>query len=305
MRTTPPLIVIPSDSPSIFDSLTTLQKRAIVRPNNPPPGIAGYLFDIPGDEELRLRSLITKHYTEDNTPVQDQIGLEPEEIKLRGVVAELSTGLPASVQIARVQRALPINIGFLPVPSPAQVNGLVASLAAEAGTRLAAIAGALAVAALSSLYAAFNEAQTAAVANAAVDAAKTAFDNTNDPPESVYSYEQGISPQQPGQTDQSNAAAYFYQLWLGRMRFSVETPFGVMNNMAILDAHILQEASSRQRSNFTITFQKIRVSGDPQIAAGQLAGRRALQGATPTQNGVAGQQPVSAAQAVQLFKSFA
>lgn len=305
MVSAPPLYVIPSDSPSIFDALTTLEKRAIVRPNNPAPGIAGYLFDIPGDEELRLRSLITRHYTEANTPIQDQIALEPEEIKLRGIVAELSTGLPAMPSPVRVVRALPLNIPFLPIPSPAQVNGLVASLAAEAGTRLAAITGALAVAALSSLHAAFTEAQTAAVANAAVVAATTVFDNTNDTPESAYGYEQGVSPQQPGQTNQSNAAAYFYQLWLGRMKFSVETPFGVMNNMAILDAHILQEGSSRQRSNFTITFQKIRVAGEATVAPGQLAGRRALQDASPTQNGVAGQQPISAAQAVGLYKSFA
>lgn len=261
---TPTQIIIPSDSPSIYDALSVLDKQAIVRPNNPPPGIAGFLFDIPGDEELRLRTAITQHYLEDNTPVQDMAALQPEEIKLRGLIAELSTGLPSLPAPVPVPNTLPLNPVIIPTPSAGQ-------------------------------------AQAAASAGAAETAAQSAALST----QTAYSYQQSISPQQPNQTRQSNALGYFYQLWKGRMTFSVETPFGIMNNMMITDAHVVQEADSREKSNFTIVFQKIRTVGAAIVQSGQLSGRRALQASPTTQNGVAGQQPVSDAQAAQLYQSFA
>jgi hypothetical protein len=121
----------------------------------------------------------------------------------------------------------------------------------------------------------------------------------------LYEYQQATAPLQPNQTKQSNAAAYLYQLWLGRVQFSVETPFGVMNGMMIQDARCLQEAKSRQISTFTLVFQKIRVVGSAVVQAGQLAGRRVLQVASATQNGVAGLTPLSATESASLFRPFA
>ena len=94
--------IVPTDSPSIFTTLQTLQTsasgtyNAIVRPNNPPPGIGGYLFDIAGDDEVRLKAAISRHYVENNTPISDHIALEPEQITLRGLVAELVSGIPTT-----------------------------------------------------------------------------------------------------------------------------------------------------------------------------------------------------------------
>lgn len=255
--------VIPSDSPSIFDSLSVLDKQAIVRPNNPPPGIAGFLFDIPEDEEMRLRSLITKHYIENNTPISDQIALEPEEVKLRGLVAELSTGIAPIPDVVPVPDTLPINLVFVPIASRQQ-----AEIDNEINEQQIAIAKRL------------NQ--------------------------TAFSFEQSSSAL--SDLDffgaQTNAAQYFYQLWKGRMLFSVETPFGIINNMAILDAQLLQEADSREKSRFTITFQKIRTAGDVVIASGQLAGRRVAQSSPTTQTGVAGQVTPTAAQATALYQSF-
>lgn len=252
--------IIPSDSTSIYDQLSVLEKQAIVRPNNPPPGIAGFIFDISGDEELRLRSLITKHYVENNTPVQDMIAREPEEIKLRGVVAELSTGLIPQPPVSPPPDTLPLNAVLVPEPSAGQAQ----------------------------------------------------FDADQLPPEdpsvtstqSLYAYQQSVAPLQLSPSAQANAAAYIYQLWLGGVLFSVETPFGIINNMAIQDAQMIQEAASRQRSNYTITFQKIRIVGDATIQPGQLEGRRAAQASPTTQNGVVGQTSVTPAAANALFQSF-
>ena len=303
--TTPPPYVIPSDSPSVFDSLSVLSKQAIVRPNNPPPGIAGWLFDIPGDEELRLRSIITRHYVEDNTPVQDMIALEPEEIKLGGVVAELTTGLPSTPNPTVVASTLPLNLGILPTASLGtliQVVGLVGSVAPSSSL---AIASGLVVAAASAAVYAANRAQASAIANSASQAAAQIFNATTTVPASAYGYQQATAPLPPGQTRQANAANFLYQLWKGRMLFSVETPFGIMNNMAILDARFLQEAQSRERSNFTLTFQKVRVVGAPVQASMQFDGRRSLQTSPPTQNGTTGLTPVTPTMATSLYQGIA
>ena len=379
------MLVIPSDSPSIFDQLTTAEGLAIVRPNNPPPGIAGFLFDFNGDEEIRLRSIITKHYTEAGTPVQDQAALEPEEIILKGLIAELSTGLPAPIPQAPVKKALPLHPGLVPqfatgplqtllasatgqvVSGALRANGL-GSLAGAAGGITSQIAsgnlsgaasgaaglavsvgvssafsgasprlqGALASAVSSTLSGGLTPSTVAAsalsvaaavgVPPAAIGILSTLVTNVLKsgapqnlgaataaaagfltPPASqgLYQYYQNNTPQQPGQTKQSNAFAYLYQLWLGRALFSVETAFGVMNNMMILDGRALQEADSREKSLFTVTFQKVRIAGNAVILTGQLAGRRVFQAAPTVPTGISSQIPISTDQQTAIYQSFA
>lgn len=109
--------IVPTDSDSIFrglDSLTTLERNAIVRPNNPPPGIAGFVFDINVEDSVDIQSDITDHYVENNTAIQDQIALRPEVITVRGLVGEL---IQASEQVDAVQKALdslPVNETLTP-----------------------------------------------------------------------------------------------------------------------------------------------------------------------------------------------
>ena len=106
--------IIPSDQPSIYAALTTLDNKAIVRPNNPPAGIAGFLFDLQADDEIHLQSDITDHYVEDNTAIQDHIALRPEEITLKGLVAELTDASPPANATAGIQDALPLADPMVP-----------------------------------------------------------------------------------------------------------------------------------------------------------------------------------------------
>lgn len=113
--------IIPSDAPSVFellDSLSTLQRQAIIRPTNPPPGLAGFLFDINEDDEINLRADITDHFVENNTVIVDQIGLKPEEYTVRGLVAELVAIPPAPDVVAKVPNPLDVNSDLLPVLTP-------------------------------------------------------------------------------------------------------------------------------------------------------------------------------------------
>jgi hypothetical protein len=63
--------------------------KALVTPDNPPPGIAGFLFDIPETEQVSHTAQITDHWTEENYAIQDHVAFEPIKITLTGRVGEL------------------------------------------------------------------------------------------------------------------------------------------------------------------------------------------------------------------------
>lgn len=109
--------IIPTTGPSVFDLirlLSTLQQQAIIRPTNPPPGIAGFLFDIPDEETATLRADITDNYVEENFAVQDHIALKPAQYTVRGMVAELVAFTPQTPPTAAVANPLPLNPNLLP-----------------------------------------------------------------------------------------------------------------------------------------------------------------------------------------------
>lgn len=131
--------VVPTEKPSqlaVVKQLSTLEQKAIVRPNNPPLGIAGFLFDITGDEWAELSSQITDHYTESNSTIQDNIALEPEKVTVRGLVAELFSFAPAPQEAAPVTNPLPVNVPFTPLLTSGAKEGLLstAGIAGLAGT---------------------------------------------------------------------------------------------------------------------------------------------------------------------------
>jgi hypothetical protein len=120
--------ITPSDTPSeisLISLLTTLDQKAIIRPNNPPPGIAGFLFDIVTDDSVELNSDITDHYIEDNTAIQDQIALKPERITVRGTVAELTTTPASSPAPAKPTNPLPLMPLYLPPFTPGAQQEIV------------------------------------------------------------------------------------------------------------------------------------------------------------------------------------
>ena len=237
--------IIPSDSDSVFAGLSTLQNQAIVRPSNPPAGISGFLFDIEQDGEINLTSEITDHFVENNTTIQDNWALRPEEITLNGLVAELTDAPTLNNSTALPPAALPLNLDMVP------------SLTAG-GNQLAA-------------------------------ALKTGV-NTAPPyaPPSLYDYFENSAATPPAVSRQSRGFAFFYALWKGRQLCTVETAFGIMVNMAILKIRAVQDRTTRQISEFTVTFKKIRTAGTVNVAVGKLAGRCANQSSAPANQGNVG-----------------
>lgn len=259
------MIIVPTDSPSVFAALNTLvlneAQLAIVRPDNPPPGIAGFIFDVVDDDGAELESDIPDHYVEDNTAVQDQIALRPEIVTVTGHVAEVVRTVSTAPRVAEVPDLLPLVSGLTPELSPGAAEQQQATESAFADDE------------------------------AAITSAQT-----------LYGYYTARSPQQPNQTKQSQIFGYFYQLWLGRQLFSVETPWGLFTNMGILSLASRQSPDSRYVSEFNIVFKKIRTARSVTITPGLLTGRSVFQQAPITQNGTMGQVSLTTAQSNQFFQ---
>jgi hypothetical protein len=259
--------VIPSDSPSIYAALSSTQTLALVMPNGTAPnGVAGWLFHIPQETVLLLESEITDHMVEDNTSRQDQIALKPEKVTLRGLVAELTAE----------------TLGAPPAPSSPPPDlplnqPLVPQLTPGAEQTDASISD--------------QQASTDAIV-------------TQNP--SLLDYYNGQIGSNPALTAQAAAAGYFYQLWLGRMLFTVQTPWGVLTSMAIERVQITQPEDTAFQSQLEIVFKKFRVVQDvitPPI--GTLSGRvwNQTYEENPDQIGTLGQTPVSSESQTQLLSN--
>jgi len=72
-------------------SLITATKALITSGNSAdfPPGISGFIFDIPQTEEINHQANITDHFTEDNFTVQDHIAISPIKITLTGQIGNI------------------------------------------------------------------------------------------------------------------------------------------------------------------------------------------------------------------------
>lgn len=66
---------------------------------------------------------------------------------------------------------------------------------------------------------------------------------------------------------QTNAFQYFYNMWLSRQLCEVETPWGIFENMAILNVRAKQDEITRVISDFSVTFKMMRFASTNQVTA--------------------------------------
>lgn len=254
----PQTIIIPYNKPSVFAPLTTgpqsdVLRTALVRPQNPPAGIAGFLFDIEEDSMVELGSDITDHFVESNVALQDHIALRPVEIETNGCVGELVFPPDNELVGDQTPGQQPVvlfdNSDLTPELSPVATLIYAESVTVDASS-----------------------------ANGVIDTNTLAG----------FFGHQSIQP--PEITRQSNALLYFFQLREARILFTIETPWGFWTNMAILNIHVRQGKDSKFQSDFTVRFKQISIADSPTVTLGNLAGR--AQGnaaaASPAQNGTLG-----------------
>lgn len=192
----------------------------------PPPS---FVFNYEGQNVLQLESDITDHFSEDNLPLEDQIALKPVIYTVQGFIGELTDIAPA----------------FL---APIQ-------FAADKLTTIGAYAPQLSTTALLAYTEAFFLYQTAAaVGNTAV----SAWARITDSGESVIGSD-GIEISS-NQTKQQVALQQLYGYWNERRLFTIQTPWAILEDMAILKVRAVQESETTEVSEFAVDFKMIRTA---------------------------------------------
>lgn len=218
--------------------------KALLKPKNPPPGIEGFLFDIPETETVKLQAQITSHFTEDNFSIQDHIAFEPITITLTGLVAELVLSRDAMEEF--IQQALD-RLGPL---------GLLGPDASASAQRY---------------LSEYSRLKTAA---------KSALSQFN----SLYNALLGTGPMGLGDVRSRQQVAYdtLVDLYNRRSLLHCETPwrtFGPRDDkdtqtpsMVIESLEFFQDADTKDLSRVTVTLKEFRTISTS-AGAGKLQGR--------------------------------
>jgi len=189
------------------------------------------LFHIEGENQAQLSSDITDHYVEDNTAINDQIALKPEVITVNGFIGELNNVVPEALKPLRIAAdRLQILTAYTPELS---VASQVAYNAAE------------------QLY------RSAINAKAAIDSWRTV--NLSGQQVNVIG-SNGLRDQTPNQsqTQQQIAFQQFYGYWKKRTLFTIQTPWAIFQNMAILNLRAIQSEDTKVITDFEVTFKMMR-----------------------------------------------
>lgn len=185
------------------------------------------LFHYEGEQTASLQSDITDHFTEENSAIQDQISLKPEIITTHGFVGELNDVVPDFlVPLKEAADKLTVLSAYTPeLTTTAQI--------------------------------AYNNAfQLYQAANTAKNSAVSAWSSINT---AIFGEEDtGLSVNLLTQTKQQQYFALFYGYWVNRILFTIQTPWAIFKNMAILSLRSVQDADTRMITDFEVTFKRIR-----------------------------------------------
>lgn len=187
-------------------------------------GIAGFKFNIPEREQIRLQSDITDHYTDKNNAIQDHIAQKPIRITLTGLHGEYFYSVhQISDAIAKITPTLSLVKQFLPkLPNSAKqkllkkyqniTNSDVVPEALKPTTNINEVNGV-------DLFSLFQE---------------------------LYKLS----------SSQTRAYLFLKALWKSKAIFSVETTFERFDNMVVEDLSPMR-TDTADITEFTITFKQV------------------------------------------------
>ncbi len=193
---------------------------------------APLIFHYEGEQTITLESDITDHYVEDNSAVQDNISLKPEIITTQGFIGELNDVPPKGLDILKTAADRLTVIGAY-----APQISVTASLA------------------YSEAFFLYQSAQN--VAKSAVAAWSTIGNKVTGATGQSVINSNGITVG-TAQNAQQTAFQQFYGYWKKRTLFTVQTPWAVFENMAILRVQAQQEADDAMITGFSVSFKMIR-----------------------------------------------
>jgi hypothetical protein len=229
---TPPPYQLPVDvNPTgiAADYQAALQDRILVVPvGSGLRQIGGFAFDYTGDEIVTMDNEITDHWLEDNTAVQDHIGVKPTMVTMRG----FSSNLAANISTLNLLTTLITGVENLFSRPPAYLGQY------GQGT-------------IDAIQKALSQAENVAIQ--VEQAAARALQIYN-----IFTAPTGDA--------QQKAFAQLSALRLSRAVFAVFTPFQIFPNMAIVGLQAKQSAASRTISDFTVTMKQLNFSSDASAA---------------------------------------
>jgi len=206
-------------------------------------GVAGFMFDIMGEEKIEMTADATDHYVEKNVAIQDHIALKPTIITLRGYVGEKVYKTTKNLsKIQKIGQKLTTIVGFLPI-----ITDTAKSLQ-----------------------------------QSATDAKKSPLDAVDSGVNAGIDIYGAYKKLQKPKTKQAQAFYFFKSLMNSRQLVAVETPQGgFYNKMAIIGLTAIQPENTQMITDFTITLKEIRQaytklkSYDPKKEQGRAAGQKA------------------------------
>lgn len=108
----------------------------------------------------------------------------------------------------------------------------------------------------------------------------------------------------PLQNEQQKAFNFFYSAYRDRRFFTLQTPWAIFNNMAILNLRVVQEDQNAYISSFQIDFKKLRFVEEPRFDFVERTsqGRLVQQNASPVEFGIT--TPTEESSLSDRFRSF-
>jgi hypothetical protein len=219
-----------------------------------PPSL---LFHYEGEQKITLDSDITDHFIEDNTAIQDQIALKPIIVTTQGFIGELNNVPPPA--LALLQQAANV---LTTIPSYLPGLSITAQLAYD------------------NAFAAYQLAQSAV--NAAVSAVSSIGGNSG---ESVIGSINGTCTPISNQNKQQTMFQQLFGYWQTTTLFTIQTPWAVFQNMAILHCEPVQDAETRMITTYAVTFKQINVASTANGPQLQTQSRLIAQSAPNQANG--------------------
>ena len=211
---------------------------------NPP----ALLFHYEGENVAHVQSDSTDHFIENNSAIQDQISLKPEQVQVHGFIGELNDIFPVSL------------------PNNGQISAVFPPVAAFVSQFT--VAGQDTINQAAAAYRTEQSAQTTATS------AWGALSGGNS---STVIGSSGIGDRGGSQGLQQIMFQQFYQYWRTRTLFRVQTPWAVFTNMVIMELRATQDESTRMITEFYVSFKMLRFATTSEVTVQQEAVDRAAQ----------------------------
>lgn len=226
-----------------------------------------FMFNYEGEQAVTLTSDITDHYVENNSAIQDQISLKPEEITTHGFIGELNDITPLGLQtLQTVANKLLLMEAYTPALTTS------ALIAYDTAFQLYELALSVANSAVSAWSSINNSGGENVIGSAGLTPG-------------TFSFAQGIN-NSATQNKQQVAFQTFYGYWRARTLFTVQTPWAVFQNMAIKSLRAVQSEETRMITDFEITFKMMRFASTSGGTTASIAqGRAATQSSPSVNNG--------------------